>query len=124
MENKKLLTAATLEGVALRKDGSATLRFSTQEINDQDILTVKQFYGHFGTLLFSENEIQPKDIPQSDLEFEGKTPSKRLRNVIFVLWRQMKDGGKTTMGFEDFYSGQMENLITQYKEKLDHAELS
>jgi hypothetical protein len=26
---------------------------------------------------------------------------------------------KTTLKFDDFYAGQLENLITQYKEKLD-----
>lgn len=119
MENKILTTPATLEGVALRKDGSVTLRFSTQEINDVDIVTVKQFYGHFGNLIFSESALQPQDIPQKDPEFEGKTPSQRLRAVIFVLHSQLKIEGKTQLKFDDFYAGQLENLIEQYKAKLN-----
>ena len=120
MEDKKMLSAAaTLDSCSLHKDGSASIRFSTQELKDEDLLTIKRFYGHFGELLFSENPIQPKDIPQHDPEFEGKTPSQRLRGVIFVLHSQLKEKGKTTLKFEDFYQGQLENLISQYKEKLD-----
>jgi len=94
-KDKKILTAAaTLDGFSMRKDGSATLRFVTQELVDADMLTVKQFYGHFGQLLFSENSIQPLDIPKQDPDFDGKTPSQRLRAVIFVLWSQLRDSGK------------------------------
>lgn len=100
------------------KDGSATLRFSTQEIVPADLVIIKEFHGHFGKLLFSEDEIQPTDVPKADNDFEGKSPSKRLRNVIFVVWKTRKDAGKTELKFEDFYAGQIENIIEQYKEKL------
>ena len=118
MERKILKTPATLEGVSLLKDGSATLRFSTQEIIPQDLVTIKEFHGHFGDLAFAESGLQPKDIPQDNPEFEGKSPSKRLRAVIFVLWNHLKETGKTTMKFEDFYGGQIEAIISQYKLKL------
>lgn len=119
-KDKPILSSpATLEGVALRKDGSATLRFSTQELAENDLLIVKRFYGSFGQLLFGPNDLQPKDIPQSDPEFEGKTPSQRLRAVIFVLWSQMKEKEATKLKFEEFYGGQLDRLIEQYKEKLD-----
>src|SRR5690348_18505112 len=119
-DNKRhiLETPATLEGLALRKDGSATLRFSTQELSDADFVMAKQFYSHFGNLIFSENTVQPQDIPRADAEFEGKTPSQRLRSVIYVFYRQAKDAKKTELSFEDFYRGQLENIIDQYKEKL------
>ena len=118
MENKILKTPATLEGVSLLKDGSATLRFSTQEIIGEDLVVIKGFHGHFGTLVFSEASLQPADIPKQDPEFEGKSPSQRLRAVIFVLWNHLKENKKTDLKFEDFYSGQLESLITQYKAKL------
>lgn len=119
-KEKQILTfPATLESFSPRKDGSAGIRYSTQELNEEDWIMVKSFYGKFGRLWFSESEIQPKDIIQDDPEFEGKSPSKRLRNVIFVVWRQRKDEGKTEMPFEQFYSGQLEAIIDQYKSKLN-----
>ena|SRR3990167_7167112 len=114
----KLSTAATLEGVGLYKDGSISLRFVTQEASPEDLLFVKRFHGHFGTLLFSESKLQPSDIPEQNPDFEGKTPSKRLRNVIFVLWDYLKSQNKTKLKFEDFYTGQIERIIEQYKLKL------
>ena len=111
-----------LQGVITRisslADGGLSLGFHSQEMTPEEKVIVMKKHGQFGYLFFSEAELQPQDIPRKDPEFEGKTPSQRLRAVIFVLHAQMKKDGRTAMKFEDFYSGQLENIITQYKDKL------
>lgn len=112
-----------LEGVMTRvsslADGGLSVLFHTQELGPETKVEVMNRHGRFGYLLFSESLIQPKDVPKKDPDFEGKTPSQRLRAVIFVLHSQLKESGKTDLKFEEFYQGQLENLITKYKEKLD-----
>lgn len=47
-------------------------------------------------------------------EFETKTPSQRLRGVLYVLWEQTGKSGD----FETFYRQKMEGLINLIKNKL------
>ena len=45
---------------------------------------------------------------------ETKSPSTRLRGVLFILWKQ---GGQVEP-FESYYATQMEKLIEHYKTKI------
>jgi hypothetical protein len=55
-------------------------------------------------------------------ELQAKTPSARLRGVLFVLFKQLQAGnraaGKT---FEIFYGEQMNRMIDDLKAQLDPA---
>lgn len=46
---------------------------------------------------------------------KAKSPSQRLRNTIFVLWKQKGERGD----FESFYDSIMEQLIENIKDKLE-----
>lgn len=106
---------ATLKGFSSRSDGSASIRFVTQEISGEDFSKLQEYLNDFGWVLFSANEITESDIPTADAEDTNKTPSKRIRSVLFIYWKQR--GGKGN--FEDFYSRSMEKFIDQIKSKLD-----
>ena len=45
-----------------------------------------------------------------------KTPSQRLHSVLFLVWRQQYS--ETHKTFDEFYKLMMENIITQFKNKL------
>src|SRR5690242_18747549 len=49
-----------------------------------------------GWFLFSPNEISEAAIPkeQAEASFEGKTPSQRLYNVLYVRWRELTNRTK------------------------------
>lgn len=113
-EVKNFMAPATLEGFSMRKDGSASLRFSTQELSAEDLVAFRKFYGSFGWLLFKESEWEAKDVPKNDPEFNGKTVSQRLRNTLYVLWQQKGANGY----FEEFYNRKMEAIIEQVKTLL------
>lgn len=106
---------AILSSYRLLKDGGVSVGFSTQELTDEEKLVLGSFYQKFGALAFRENELRPEDIPNEDVEFEGKSPSKRLRAVLFVLWKQRGAKG----GFEDYYRQKVDGIVEQIKEKLD-----
>lgn len=114
----KLQLAGIITRISSLADGGISLGFHSQEMTAEDKVIVMKKHGKFGYLIFSESELQPQDIPQKDPEFEGKTPSQRLRATIFVLHSQLKQAGKTELKFDEFYAGQLENIINQYKEKL------
>jgi len=107
-----LKVPTTFDGYSSRADGSLGLRFTTQEMSDTS--DIHRHVRQSGWLLFSENDIQSGDVPKEQAT-DNKTPSKRLRDVLFVLFAQ--EGGKGD--FELFYRERMEKLIEFVKGKLE-----
>ncbi len=106
---------AYLSGFSSRSDGSAGIRFTTQEISPDDFVNLKRDLNLFGWLVFKENGVQEEDIPDEDVS-EGKRPSQRLRAVLYVLHQQ--SGGKKE-DFEGYYREQVNKIIEHIKGKLD-----
>lgn len=109
---------AILSNVSTRKDGSLKLVYETQELNARDGAALLDMRNRIGWLLFAADQIQDEDIPDEKLnsEMDGdKSPSQRLRAVLFVFWKRR--GGQGT--FNDFYRSQVERWIDQVKERLD-----
>jgi hypothetical protein len=111
----KVQVPAILTRVSFLKDGGVSLGFATNELLAEEKVVLSKFYQKFGWLVFKENELTPEDIPTEDADFEGKTPSKRMRAVLFVYWKQKGEQGN----FEDFYRNKMNELIEYIKTKLD-----
>jgi len=106
---------ATFTSFGSRSDGSARLSFTTQELEGADFAELKDAQNQYGWLLFSENDVNLKDLPKEDAEDKNKTPSKRLRATLFVLWKQTSESGD----FDAWYRIKMEKLIDIVKAKLD-----
>lgn len=101
-------------GFNSKTDGSAGLRFASQEITDIKFANLKRNLNAFGWLLFAENQSE-LEIPKEQPEEEGKTHSERLRSVLFLLWKQKKE----TSDFETWRKAQMEKFIEHIKKQLD-----
>lgn len=112
-----LKTEAYLDSFQSRKDKSYTVKFTTQELPPAVVAAISGSLGDFGTLGFVTNEkikeLEELEAPVA-LEDGQKTPSQRLRAVIFKVW--IEKGGKGM--FDQFYATQLESIITQYKAKL------
>ncbi len=108
-------TQAIFDGYSPRKDGSMSLRFITQDITPEEKFVILQSYNTFGWLLFQEKAIQEADIPKADPDDTSKSPSQRLRAVLFVLWKQ----GNQLDNFEVFYRQMLEKFIDHIKGKLE-----
>ena len=114
MKPQALQLQATLEGVSTLKDGGMSLRFHTQELSNDHKATLLSFAQSFGWLLFSEQE---QDVDSLELEparkdIGGKTPSQRLRNVLYISYQQ---SGRIDISFEQFYAQKMEQIINHIK---------
>jgi hypothetical protein len=110
-----LKTPAILTSYTPKVDGSMKLSFTTQELDDAQKMYVISYYQKFGNLLFKENEILDDEIPEEDAVREGKTPSERLRNVMYVYW---KEHG-IVEPFGAWREKQMDKIIESIKDKLD-----
>jgi hypothetical protein len=118
---KKILHQAYLTGYKRRKDKSVSLSFVTQEVSSEEITTIDELQDSFGYVYFREGdtmrseEVETLDAIDLDLEDKSKSPSKRLRNVLYKYWEQHQK----EIGFKDFYKSKMEVIIQHYKDQLE-----
>ena len=112
---KAIKLPAALDNFTERKDGSSRITFDSRELTEEEVLILRRFRNEEGWLLFSKNELDQEDVPDKDAEVDVKTPSQRLRAVLFVRWKNL--GEPDT--FKIFYDRAVEHFINQVKAKLD-----
>lgn len=114
----KVLLPAQLTKVASRSDRSYALTFSTRELRGGEAAILLDELQKEGWLLYSPNEdLTETDVPKEKAQagLGTKTPSERLRSVLYIFWEQSGKQGT----FEDYYRVQMEKIIEYVKEKLN-----
>ena len=109
-----------LNPISRRKDRSVKLSYETRELSPSETLTLMSLEGNEGWLLFSsqESEIDIDEVPNTKAEIGTKTPSERLRSVLFVWWKQSVADQSFVGDFESFYKLKIEKIIEGVKSKL------
>lgn len=115
-----ILLSAQVEGIQSRKDRTIKLTFGTQELMPSqagDIFSLNNQMVFLGLKVepFNKGEQELIDSAKVDDTDITKSPSQRLRAVLFVLFQQQPEGFKT---FSEFYNARMELVINQIKNKL------
>jgi len=112
---------AILDGYQRRKDRTVSLRFVTQEKSSAEVMDIDSLTNAFGILYFrgeeqlNSDEIEELDKVELDIYDEPKTQSQRLRNVLFILWKQEGEKGD----FKTFYKQKTEEVIQHFKNKIE-----
>lgn len=100
-------------GFNSKVDGSYSLRFTTQELQSDEVSNFHNLRNAIGWLVFAENK-KEIEIPNKEVLDTSKTPSQRLRACIYLYWEQCGKVGD----FEVFYRDMMNNYITHTKSKF------
>lgn len=116
--NQKFQTSSQIESVSTRADNTIKIVLGTQELSPEQATMLFSLKGRQGWMMFSENELNQEDIPQEPApEFKtDKTPSQRLRAVLYKFWELNTNKVKQ---FDDFYKEWMEKKISEIKEHLN-----
>lgn len=99
-----------------RVDGSIKVIIETQELSGSDMADLFAYRGQLGYTTFTPNPEAVVDVPDVKVEDNGKSPSQRLKAVLYVMWEQ---SGKKVDTFTMYYEMQMERIINQIKDKLE-----
>jgi hypothetical protein len=116
---KQILLPSTINPPRIRKDGSCSISVDTRELNAEEIFMIMGLRNTEGWFAFAPNENEI-EIPEERAETDEKSPSERLRAVLFVLYKQETEKGKFVGLFETFRKEKMEKLIEMIKSKLDN----
>lgn len=101
-------------GISARNDGSLSLRMSTPELQSAEKLALIELQNRMVIVLIQPKDESPSELKEIKNKFDVKTPSARLRAVLFVQFKQTKILGE----FEDFYRRQIERMIDDIKSQL------
>lgn len=121
-ENRSVTVPAVLSSFKLLKDGSTNVYFNCNVLEREKQITLLDMQHSFGILHFTCKEKLNKsdqaflsELQKMDLDLDGgKSQSQRMRNVLFVLWKQQGEVGD----FKDFYHQKTEQIIEHFKSKL------
>ena len=115
-----LKISGIIESISTRKDKTLKIIFGSQELNPiqySEIFNLNQSFIYLGIKKeeFNNKETDLIDSLKADLD-TAKTPSQRLRGVLFKLYEQDSEGFKD---FANYYLSKMELITNHYKAKID-----
>ena len=116
---KGTLLPAIIEKISTLKDGSVSLTIYTQELSPQKAAELFTLRGKLATVYLSPSDISSKELSLVDtIEPDlpgGKTPSQRMRNVLWILFKQDSEGHKD---FPTYYQSKMDSYIDGLKQEI------
>ena len=114
-----------------RADESVSFKLdSLLQLTSNDIAEVDSHRGDIAILVLTDstvgNEIDVnleeilENQPENDIYDNHKTPSQRLRGVLWHNCKQQLGRKPEDTEFADYYKTELEKLINHYKSKLDN----
>ena len=119
-----------IDKVSTLADGSLRVYVGTPELSNETMVSVFSLIKKPGFVLISANAINQDQIDAvekatTNAEFSEKTPSQRMRGVLYKIWEKTQpktmngDGVMEYVDFDLFYKRQMNKIIDHFKTKLD-----
>lgn len=115
-----------------RADNSVSIKCdSLLELSSEDIAEIDSHRGDIAVVVLTDSKEQAGDIniddilnnlPENEVYDNHKTPSQRLRGVLWYNCKQQLGRKPTDEEFADYYKREYEKIISHYKDKLDNEE--
>jgi hypothetical protein len=115
---KGILLACIIDKITTLKDKSVKITIDTQELSPQNAGEIFTLMNTLATVYISPSEVTSREMAQVDAiepEMPGKSPSQRMRNVMFILWKQDNEGYRE---FDMYYLKKMEDIINELKNNI------
>jgi len=115
-----------------RADNSVSLKVdSLLELSSAEIAEIDSHRGDISILVLTDtvagNEIEKIDLddilanlPENEVYDNYKSPSQRLRGVLWYNCKRELGKKPTQEEFADYYKKELEKIILHYKEQLDN----
>jgi hypothetical protein len=115
-----ILLPALIESITTRKDKTIKITIGTQELTPADAAKIFYLNQQFCYMAlkpepFTREESESIDSLKADLD-NSKTPSQRLRGILYLNYQQDNKGYKD---FTTYYIAEVERICEHYKNKLD-----
>jgi hypothetical protein len=108
--------SAQIDSAKANNDRTLSLKVDTQELSSEDTSKIFEFFQKQVWLTISETSItrEQLNIPEVVEDMEKKSPSQRLRDRMFVFWKDRK----ASDNFDSWYKAQLEKIGENYLSKV------
>lgn len=113
---KSILMDAVFSSFSSRADGSVGFRGSGPEMSAEEKVALMELHGLNVKLLITPSDFEPECKVVVDRDLGSKTPSQRLRAILFIQWKQKSTHGDT---FDEYYSRRMSDICEAEKQLLE-----
>jgi uncharacterized protein YeaO (DUF488 family) len=114
-----ILIEGQIEAIRTRKDRTWAITLGTQELTPDKAAKVMSVNQKLTFIAIKEDAFTPGELETMDKASTDythpKTPSQRLRGVLYVAYYQDNKGFDN---FAKYYEHEMERIIEHYKSKL------
>lgn len=114
-----LLLPIVVSSIRSLKDGSVSVCVETQELSPGKAGELFSLRGKVAMMYLSPKDVvTQKELAQVDSitpEDRGKTPSQRMRAILYLLWKQNNEGYKD---FPLYYQSRMEKFLDELKNNI------
>lgn len=97
-------------------DGSVAYRVNTPELSAEEKAAMFALQNLNVEILINPFDADKVELMTIHTEIDQKTPSQRLRGVLYVLWEKRPEGHKI---FDTYYMVKMNGFIEHLKGKID-----
>jgi len=113
--SKAIETNAIVTGVRSKVDKSLGLTISTPEVTSEEAVGFLELQGKNVLLIIAPLDEPKAEIIKIDREANEKSPSERMRGVLFKIWENNKTNYPD---FQMFYNKKMNEIIEKLKERI------
>lgn len=108
--------SAQIDSAKANNDRTLTLKLDTQELSAEDTAFIFNLFQKQIWIGLSETEVTKEslNIPEVVDSMDSKSPSQRLRDRMFVYWKEKKVGGS----FDDWYKARLDKMGQKYLDEL------
>lgn len=113
---KAVRTNAIVTSIRIKQDKSLGMTVTTPELTTKEAVAFAELQGINLDMILSPLDHQAEEMVEVKTDPDLKSPSERLRGVIYAYWKEnVNDGDFTT-----YYHKAMDRIIDRWKEKLDY----
>ena len=121
---KAIVLSSVLSGFRSRKDKSMGFSASTLELDTAEKVALMELEGLNVRLLIEPVDYVAEGKVEVKSESSFKTPSQRLRSILFVEYcqknPQMTSKDYPAITFDEFYNIEMDRICQERKKKLEN----
>ncbi len=116
---KIISTKLQITSISAKGDGSLRLSAVTPELKTPEKAEFLELQNIELNALLEPVDYTNLSNLVVEKDLDTKSPSERLRNVLFAIWATKTEAGENLPDFSEFYRNVYERLIDNYKSKLD-----
>lgn len=105
-----------ISSIRAKVDRSISYTVNTPELSSEEKAAFFDIQNINCTFIIRPSDVTVTGVAEVKGEMDTKTPSQRLRGVLFVLWSQNHEGHDT---FDTYYMEKMNRFIDHLKEKIE-----